>query len=165
MFGVLSFFPLPWLALGPALHYARALMSHETLFIGFFVSLGVTVAFLGVALWLAHVHRPRGHIAAIGGFLTAFLATLYFAETLGRSYTFDPLSYWVHLPLAVATTLFAVAPLWSGFQHWQGKGSLERHRTLARVFLVLVVLSLGTGVWMLASATRTIDPVAPGGPG
>jgi hypothetical protein len=141
-------------------------MSHQALFTGFFVALGVTVVFLGLALWLAHVHRPRGHIAAIAAFLLAFLCTLGFAESLGDGYTFDPLSYWVHIPIAAVTTLFAVAPLATGWSHWTGKGSLERHRTLARVFLLLVVLALGTGVWMLAAATRRpTELVAPGGPG
>lgn len=141
-------------------------MTHENLFTGFFVSLGLTVLALGVALWLAHVHNARGHIAGIAAFLVCFLATLFFAESLGRSYTFDPLSYWIHLPLAVTTTLFSVAPLYTGFRHWQGRGDLGRHRNLARVFLALVVLSLGTGVWMLASATRNAAPAeAAAGPG
>ena len=141
-------------------------MSHETLFVGFFVALGVTVVFLGLALWLAHTHRPRGHIASICGFLAAFLTPVAAAEMLGRHYQFDALSYWVHIPLAVATSLFAAVPIWSGWSHWQGKGSVVRHRNLARAFLLMVVLSLGTGVWMLAAGTRTAEQAsAPGAPG
>jgi len=138
-------------------------MSHETLLIGFFVALGVTVVFLGLALWLAHTHRPRGHIGAICGFLVAFLATVAGAEMLGRHYQFQALSYWIHIPLAVATSLFAVVPIYTGWRHWQGKGSLDTHRNLARVFLLMVVLSLGTGLWMLAAGTRTAEQAsAPG---
>lgn len=85
---------------------------------------------------------------------------------LGRHYQFDALSYWVHIPLAVATSLFAAVPIWSGWSHWQGKGSVVRHRNLARAFLLMVVLSLGTGVWMLAAGTRTAEQAsAPGAPG
>lgn len=142
-------------------------MSTEALLIGFFAALGATVLALGVALWLAHVHRPRGHIAAIAAFLLAFVATIGFAELLGQRYEFAPLPYRVHMPIAFATTLFSLAPLWSGWMHWQGKRTRERHQLLARVFLVGVVLSLGTGVWMLATGTRK-DPAAAGvadGPG
>lgn len=138
-------------------------MSHDAVLYGFFTALGVTVVALGVALWLAHVHKPRGHIAAIVGFLLAFLATVGFAELLGRHYDFATIPYWVHMPLAFATTGFSLVPIWSGWQHWTGSKhhTRERHQLLARVFLAGVVLALGTGVWMLATGTRK-DQAAPG---
>ena len=72
-------------------------MTIHELMTGAFVSTGVTGIALAVAIFLAHKHLIRAHIAAICVFLASFGVTLYFAETLGRSYTFDHISFPIRL--------------------------------------------------------------------
>jgi len=129
----------------------------DQLLIGFFVSLTLVVVFLVGAIVLAKLHKVKGHLAGIGAMLVALVATLVFAETLGRRYTFDPLSYRVHMPIAFLAAGALFAPLITGYRHWKGKGSLGAHKKAFGVWFTLVVLALGTGGWMLSAATRKAD--------
>lgn len=132
-------------------------MTTDQLLIGFFVSLTLVVVFLVGAIVLAKLHKVKGHLAGIGAMLVALVATLVFAETLGRRYTFDSLSYRVHMPIAFLAAGTLLAPLITGYRHWKGKGSLGAHKKAFGVWFTLVVLALGTGGWMLSSATRKTD--------
>lgn len=134
-------------------------MSDATLFTLFFAALAVTVVLLVVALVLAHRHDARGHIKAVVGFVALLLVTLYFAEQLGRRFTFAETPKRVHLGLAFTTAGFLLVPLITGVQHWRGRMRRETHSRLALVFLLLTLSSVVTGVWMLS--TRT--PLAPAG--
>jgi len=128
-------------------------MSHSTAQLGLFVSLGITVAVLFAAMYLGHKQKTHAHMAGIGGFLVAFLVTVFFAEMLGRHYDFTDPSFTIHLSLAVLTSLGTVAPLYTGFTHWKGKSTLRNHRLVVAVWLVGVVSALGTGGWMLSAGT------------
>ncbi|MGE0706762.1 MAG: hypothetical protein AB7N76_06115 [Planctomycetota bacterium] len=129
-------------------------MSTDALLAAFFTSLGAVVVCLGVAIALAKKHRVNGHIGAIGAMLVAVVAALVFAELLGQRYTFEPLSMRVHLPIAVLATLTVLAPLITGFRYWKQKGAFESHKKAVGVWLTLIVLAIGTGVWMLSTGTR-----------
>jgi hypothetical protein len=118
---------------------------------GLFVSLGVTVLLLAVALVFAFKHKPRAHIGCICGFLACFLVTLYFAETLGQRYDLSQPSKWIHLSLAIWTTLFTLAPITTGLQHWRGKWKVQTHKRLAWVWGACLLAALGTGIWMLSA--------------
>jgi hypothetical protein len=99
-------------------------------------------------------------------FLVVFVITVGFAEALGRRYTFNHISYPIHLSLAIFSTLFVLAPLTSGFLHWRDQRvSREAHKRIAWVWIVFVVLSLLTGAWMLSNGTLRdqSSPDAPAG--
>lgn len=138
-------------------------MSTSTLLALFAAGLALTVVALVVALVLAHQHRPRGHIAGIVAFVAALLPTLVAAELIGARFDFAPEARRIHLALAWATAAFLLAPMASGVQHWRGRVSRGAHKRISQVFLVLVALTVGTGVWMLS--TRIERPAAGGGPG
>lgn len=129
--------------------------------VGLGASLTVTVVLIGIALLLAHQHRAKAHIAFIGLFLVSFLVTLGFAETLGRRYDFDHISYPIHMTIAIFTAGFTLAPLISGARHYKGKAERKTHMSIARVWGVSLVLALITGGWMISNGT--LKSVAPGG--
>src|SRR5687768_8542415 len=134
-------------------------MTDTALFASFYASLGATVVALGAALLLAHKHRAEAHIAAVAVFAVLLLVTLVFAEMLGARYDFDATASRVHLPLAFTTAGFLLVPVSTGIMHYKGKMSRSIHVWTARVFLVLVVATVGTGWWMLT--TRRPQAPAP----
>jgi hypothetical protein len=125
----------------------------EQLQTGLGASLTATVVIIGIALVLAHQHRAKAHIAFIGLFLLAFLVTLYFAETLGRRYTFDHISYPIHMSIAIFTAGFTLAPLITGTLHYKGKAERKTHMWVSRAWGVCLVLALVTGGWMISNGT------------
>jgi hypothetical protein len=137
-------------------------MSAADLILGLFVSLGITVAVLGVSLWLAHTHRVKAHVATVGAFVVCLLVTLYFAESLGGEFEFTAPAKPIHLTLAGITTVFLLAPIATGWLHWYGKVGRSVHVRLVWAFLALVVLTLGTGLWMFSTRTPRPTPAAPG---
>lgn len=137
-------------------------MSAADLTVGLFVSLGITVAVLAVSLWLAHTHRVKAHVGTVGAFVACLLVTLYFAESLGARFEFTSPSKPIHLTLAVVTTVALVAPIATGWLHWYGKVGRSVHVRIVWVFLGLVVLTLGTGLWMFSTRTPSTTATAPG---
>ena len=135
-------------------------MTIAQLQLGFFASLGTSVALLVAVFVTAKLHKVKAHIACVAVMVVALLVTLGFAETLGQRYVFDSLSYWVHLPLAVTATGTLLAPLITGFRHWRGQGSVKAHKIAVGVWVTLVLLALGTGIWMLSAATPKEEAAA-----
>jgi|GEM_PF-2548396 len=135
-------------------------MPHEQAFTLFFVALGVTVCFLVGTLTFGYLRMVRAHIALVGLFLGSFLVTVAGAEMLGRHYTFPQPALGVHLTLAIATSAGTLFPLATGILRWREQGSLRQHRTAVYAWLVGVVATLGTGVWMLAVGQRTAQSLA-----
>ncbi len=125
----------------------------EQLQLGLGASLTATVVLIGIALLLARQHRAKAHIAFIGLFLGAFLVTLFFAETLGRRYDFDHISYPIHMTIAIFTAGFTLAPLITGSLHYKGKVERKTHMWISRIWGVCLVLSLATGFWMISNGT------------
>jgi len=136
-------------------------MTNDQLLIGFYGFLSVTVVTLLVAIGLAHKHRARAHIVAVGVFLVLLVTSLGFAEVLGRRYEFDHISYTIHLPLALFTSAFMLVPLITGIQHWRGKVTRKAHKVLAWVWVGFVVASLVTGKWMLDNGTLKPEYATP----
>jgi len=126
-------------------------MSHQTAQMGLFVSLAVTVVVLLAAMYWGHKKQLKAHLAGVGVFLVVFLVTVFFAEMLGRHYSFTQPSFGVHLTVAILTSLGTVAPLLTGHQHWKGKATLRAHRLVVSVWLVGIIAAVGTGMWMLTS--------------
>lgn len=129
---------------------------------GLFVSLGITVVVLAISMWLAHTHRVKPHVATVGLFVVCLLVTLFFAETLGRRFEFGSPAKPIHLTLAVITTVSLLGPIATGWLHWYGKVSRAAHVRIVWAFLGLVVLTLGTGLWMFSTRTPTTTATAPG---
>jgi len=122
--------------------------------VGLFVSLGISVVLLVGAIVLAHKHKTNAHIATIAAFLVAFLTTLGFAERLGMRYDLESVSMTIHLSIAITATLGALAPIATGLLHWRGnKVSRGTHKKIALTWFGVVVLALGTGVWMLSAGS------------
>jgi hypothetical protein len=129
-------------------------MDHDTAQIGFYASLGLTVAVLAVSMYLGHKAKTKAHIATVATFLVVFLVTVFFAEMLGRFYTTSSPSDVIHLTIAVLTSIGTAAPLYTGFQHLKGKATLKTHRKVVAVWLVGIVSAVGTGIWMLSASER-----------
>ena len=66
----------------------------------------------------------------------------------------------VHLTLAIGTSLGTLFPLVTGLLRWREQGSLRQHRVAVYTWLVGVVATLGTGIWMLTVAERTAQSLA-----
>ncbi len=129
-------------------------MTTADLLTGLYGSLAVTVVCLATAILLAHKHKTNAHIAGIGGFLVAFLITIYFAETVGARCDFEVWPKRIHMVFAFTSSFGTVVPLITGFLHWRGnKVKRETHKTISLVWFALVVLALGTGAWMLSAST------------
>jgi hypothetical protein len=135
-------------------------MTNAQLVGGLFGSLGATVVALGAALLFAHKHDVKKHIIGVCVFVALLLVTIVFAELVGKRYTFASTPKTIHLALAFSATVALLAPLFTGVQHWRGQLSRGAHVVAARVFLVLTVAAIGTGLWMLSTATTPV--VAPG---
>lgn len=135
-------------------------MPHEQAFTLFFVALGVTVCFLVGTLTFGYLRRVRAHIALVGLFLCSFLVTVAGAEMLGRHYAFPQPALGVHLTLAIATSAGTLFPLATGVLRWREQGTLRRHRIAVYGWLVGIVATLGTGIWMLAVGERTAQSLA-----
>lgn len=137
-------------------------MTNAQLVGGLFGSLGATVVALGAALLFAHKHDAKKHIVAILVFVALLLVTIFFAERVGHRYDFASTPKTIHLTFAFSATLCLLAPMITGFQHWRGRMARGTHVLAARVFLVLTVAAIGTGFWMLSTATDPAPAVAPG---
>ncbi|MBL4844006.1 MAG: hypothetical protein JKY65_00650 [Planctomycetes bacterium] len=121
--------------------------------IGFFAALTTSVALLVGAAVTAKLHKVKAHMTVVAVMVVALLVTIYFAESMGPHYVFEPFSRQVHLPLAFLATGSLAAPLITGFLHWRGRASVKTHKLAVGGWVVTVLLALGTGIWMLAAAT------------
>lgn len=135
-------------------------MTTAQLQIGFFSSLVVSVLLLGGVLLTAKLHRVKAHITTVCVMVVTLVITIVCAELLGQRYTYEDLSYWIHLPLAISATLTLAAPLLTGFRHWKGPSAqtLKAHKVSVGVWVSLVLLALGTGIWMFVGATPKAAP-------
>lgn len=136
-------------------------MTNAQLVGALFGSLGATVVALGAALFFAHKHDARKHIIGICVFVGLLLVTIFFAERVGVRYDFASTPRKIHLALALSATVCLFVPLFTGVQHWRGRMTRGAHVVAARVFLVLTVAAIGTGFWMLSTATAAAA-IAPG---
>ena len=121
--------------------------------LGFFLMLGLSVGLLGGAVVTAKLHKVQAHMAVVAAMVLALLATIYFVESMGPHYVFEPFSRQVHLPLAFLATGALSAPLITGFLHWRGRAGVKAHKIAVGAWVLTVLLALGTGIWMLAEAT------------
>jgi hypothetical protein len=138
-------------------------MSDQQLIVGLFASLAVTVVALVATLWTAHKHLVAAHIKAVIAFVVLLLVTLFFAESLGQRFDFEPTPMRIHLTLAYLTTAALLGPLVTGVQHWRGKLRRATHVWVVRAFLAILVPTLATGFWMFTE--RRPKPPGPAAPG
>ena len=135
-------------------------MPHAQVFPLFFVALGVTVVFLAAGMAFGYLRWIRAHMALIGLFLCSFLVTVAAAEMRRQHYHFALPARTVRLTLAIGTSLGTLFPLVTGLLRWREQGSLRQHRVAVYTWLVGVVATLGTGIWMLTVAERTAQSLA-----
>src|SRR5438309_1820561 len=100
----------------------------EKTLVCFLVSYALTGVALGVAMFLGHKGRIRGHISAILVFLAGFAVTIFLADRTGTFFHFDPRAQSIHMPLAYGATGVTLLPLLTGFRRWRGSGSLGAHK-------------------------------------
>jgi len=129
--------------------------------LGFLVTLGLSVVLLVAALVTAKLHKVKAHIGVVAAMVVALLATIYFAEAVGRHYYIDANMQRIHLPLAFLAAGTLLAPLTTGFLHWRGRVGVKAHKISVGIWGVLLLLALGTGALMLM-ASKPHESFAPG---
>lgn len=119
--------------------------------------LGATSVGLGCAVWTGRTQQRRAHLWAVGASSILFVLTVGVAEMLGRAYTFEPTALRVHLWCAHAATLALLATVATGILRLRRGTAVRAHRGSVIAFFALLALAIGTGAWMLRTASPRVQ--------
>lgn len=124
--------------------------------IGFMAALVTTVLLLLAAAIAGRKRRIRGHVMFVACAVSSLGVAIYFALQTGKLYDLESagLITPIHLNLARGTTAFYLAPLVTGPLAYRGRIDRRVHRALAWTAIGLTLASTGTGIAMIAFATR-----------
>jgi len=122
------------------------------LFLGIF--LAITVVLIAIDLWTGFRGNRRLHVPFALATVVSFLCAVYFAETVGGYWRFDPTYLWIHLVFAWAGTLLAVLTVLTGVLHLKNRMGRLWHKRMALLFVVLVLLATGTAFLMFQHGER-----------
>jgi len=124
--------------------------------IGFLAALVQTVLLLIAAAIAGRRRRIRGHVLLVACAVASLGVAIYFALQTGKLYDLETAGIItpIHLTLARVTTAFYLAPLITGPLAYTGRIDRRIHRALAWTAIALTLASTGTGVAMIAGATR-----------
>lgn len=124
--------------------------------IGFMAALLQTVLLLIAAAIAGRKRKIRGHVVLVACAVASLGVAIYFALQTGKLYDLEAAGAItpIHLGLARITTAFYLAPLITGPLAYRGKIDRRIHRALAWTAIVLTLAATGTGIAMIAGATR-----------
>ena len=114
--------------------------------------LGITVVFLALDLITAFKGKRRAHITLALITVPLFLAAVYFADSVGHWWNIEEPYLTVHLSFAITAFFMAFIVVGTGAMHTFKKLPLAVHRTLAFIFVGLVLVATGTGILMFSHA-------------
>ena len=117
----------------------------------FVVSLGVTVALLGGAVFTGMNARRKLHLTCVSCAVVMLGVTIWFAEQLGEEFDLEAAGVVtpVHLTLAKITTLAYLGPIVTGVRTILNPAGRKLHSRVAWTVLLLTVLTAATGLAML----------------
>ena len=95
------------------------------------------------------------HLPCVAGAVLCLLATIYYAEQLGKQYDLESAGIItpVHLFLAKTTTLAYLAPVVTGIRTLRNQEGRKLHGKVAYFVLFMTVLTAVTGTAMVLMGT------------
>lgn len=119
------------------------------LFIG---SLIAVVLLSGLTYAVGKKRNRTGHIFLALLTVLVLLVTVYQAESLNRYYSFSQVARWTHVPFVVLTTLLLVAVIVRGVRLARRTGNRTSHRHIVHGWLLSLMPTIGTGIWLISTA-------------
>ncbi len=114
----------------------------------FFIALVATVVFLASVVWTGKTHRRKAHYWSVGFAVVGLGFAIFYAERIGRLWSFPAVPLRIHLSLAYTATVMTVVATVSGLLHVFHKLTRRAHARMAWLALVCIVLATCTGVWI-----------------
>ncbi len=118
-----------------------------------FVFLGCTLVCAALALVTGILAKRKVHLGAAALTVLSLALAIYFAEQVGRSWSFPEWPLRIHLVFAYLGTGLAVLVAITGVLRLSRKRSWVWHGKAVRAFLTVVVFALGTGAWIFVVGT------------
>jgi hypothetical protein len=115
------------------------------------ILLGAVAVGIGIAVYTGWTGRRRAHFVCLSVVVPLFCITVAVAEGIGRSRTFEPFVFRVHMACAYAATGLLVAAIATGFIRLR-TGRRTPHRVAVALFLLALPVALATGFWMMSTA-------------
>ena len=116
--------------------------------------LGLTVVLILVDLWTGFRGNRRAHVPSAMATVASFLAAIYFAETVGGYWRFDPTYLRIHLVAAWSGTGLALLTVGTGVLHLKNRIGRLWHKRFALLFVLFVLLATGTAFLMFQHGER-----------
>ncbi len=119
----------------------------------FWLAFVLTVVSLLVALVTGFRRLRRAHLWVGPGTIVLLVITVLLTEQLASRYDFPAAVKETHLLWAKAGGLLALPVVLTGLWLWRSERARLLHRIVVLVWLVVVLIATGTGIWMFSQGT------------
>ena len=119
----------------------------------FWLAFVATVLLIVLALITGLGRKRKVHVWLGPATIVALAIAIVLTEQLMRNYTFPKEELAFHLVFAKAGGLLAIPVVITGIWLWRSEAARRWHRAALWFWLVAVLMSTGTGLWMFSLGT------------